>query len=265
VNFHAGAARPFAMRLDVDLRQFDPVPLIQAAGGGKRGLVEGKFDAACTVSAVGARLEDLLDATTGEIRITSRGGVFRGFPVTVNTPPESTSRLASIIASAGSVFGSRTAKKDVGEIASRSDAVAELARGWNPIPFDQLSLVLTRDATGLTVVKNFALIAPELRLTGSGSIPRPTGGRWFDEPLTMDYRLWARGRQAELLKYLGVLESHVDELGYAGCSMPLRVTGTLVTPDPAELDTKLAALALEKGGLVDRAAELFNRLRGAAK
>ena len=163
------------------------------------------------------------------------------------------------------MFGSLAAKKDPFEIGSRSDAVAELVRGWNPIRFDQLSVVVARDAALNTTLKNFTLISPELRLAGLGTAAHRPGVRLLDEPLTMDFKLHARGRQGELLKFLGVLESQVDDLGYAECSVPMRVAGTLGTPDPAELNTKLAALALEKSGLADRAAEIFNKLRGAGK
>ncbi|MEO6245574.1 MAG: hypothetical protein ABIQ12_09065 [Opitutaceae bacterium] len=265
LNYRAGVAQPFVAQAEVEVREFDSAPLLRTLNRGELKLLEGKFDVGLNLSAVAARCDLLAEAAKGEVRLTSRGGVFHGFPVTAGTPSESTGRLASIIASAGSVFGSWTSKKETGEVASRAEAVAELARSWYPIPFDQLSVVVTRDATGRTSVKEFTLIAPELRLTGSGFIRRDPGRAWVDDSLTMDYRLRARGRQAELLKFLGVLENHADDLGYAGCTMPLRVTGSLAAPDPMELNTKLAALALEKGGIVERATELFNKLRGTTK
>ena len=75
----------------------------------------------------------------------------------------------------------------------------------------------------------------------------------------------ARGRTAELIKYLGKLDATTDELGYAPCTLPLKVAGTLARPDTTELNQAMAALALEKSGVTERASELFNKLIGGGK
>lgn len=265
ITFNAVAPRPYAAQADLAVHEFNPGPLLRALGGDEPATVEGKFDVKSRLSAEATSLGGLAAGTAGEFQFTSRGGVFRGLPVSVSNPAESMSRLASIIASAGSVFGGFSAKKDYAEIGSRPEAVAELARGWNRISFDQLSVVVSRDAAMNTTVKNFTLISPELRLSGSGTALRRAAGRPIDESLVMEYSLRARGRQAELLKFLGVMDAHPDDLGYAACTVPLRVAGTLGKPDPGELNTKLAALALEKPGLTDKAADFLNKLRGAGK
>jgi hypothetical protein len=59
---------------------------------------------------------------------------------------ENTSRLAAWLASAGTAISAITGKKDYAEIANKTEAVAELARGLNPIPYDQLSVSVARDA-----------------------------------------------------------------------------------------------------------------------
>jgi hypothetical protein len=82
------------------------------------------------------------------------------------------------------------------------------------------------------------------------------------EVVAMEFTLRARGRQGELLKYLGALEPQTDDLGYATCSVPLKIGGTLGNPDPSEVNSKFTALAIERSGFGDKAAELFNKLRG---
>ena len=67
------------------------------------------------------------------------------------------------------------------------------------------------------------------------------------------------------MKYLGALEPQADDLGYAACTVPLKISGTLAQPDPSELNRRLAALALEKSGVTDKASELFNKLLGGGK
>jgi hypothetical protein len=87
----------------------------------------------------------------------------------------------------------------------------------------------------------------------------------LDQPLNLELSLRGRGRTADLLKYLGKLEVTTDELGYAPCTLPLKVAGTLARPDTTDLNQAMAALALEKSGVSERASELFNKLIGGGK
>ncbi len=104
-----------------------------------------------------------------------------------------------------------------------------------------------------------------MRLTGGGTALHRPGGNFFDDALAMEFKLRARGRQGELLKFLGVLDPQADELGYLPCTVPLRIGGTLARPDASEINVKLAALALEKAGVTEKASELFNRVFGTGK
>ena len=131
--------------------------------------------------------------------------------------------------------------------------------------FDQLSLVLTRDAARNVAVREFTLIAPELRLTGAGTVLHRGGERLLGDSLALEFSLRARGRQGDLLRHLGLLESSVDDLGYAACRIPLRVAGTPARPECGELAARLTALAAEKSGVADKAGELLNRILGAPK
>jgi hypothetical protein len=114
-------------------------------------------------------------------------------------------------------------------------------------------------------LNDFTLISPEVRLAGSGQASHRPGTPVFDDVLSMAFTLRARGRHAELLNYLGVLEGSPDELGYVPSTLPLKVAGTLAQPDTSELNEQLAAIALDKSGVSDKARELFNRLRGGGK
>ena len=62
-----------------------------------------------------------------------------------------------------------------------------------------------------------------------------------------------------------MLGAQPDDLGYAACTVPLNIRGTLGRPDTSELNSRLASLALEKGGVTDKAADLLNRLIGGGK
>lgn len=192
----------------------------------------------------------------------SRGGVFRGLPVTVKVPAGSPGRVAGFLAAAGQAIGGLARRREGTVTGSRAEAVAEFATALNPITFDQLSLRLVHEAGSPIALTDFTLIAPELRLSGSGSLGCGAGVPLARGGLAMEYRLRARGRQGDLLKYLGALDAAEDDLGYSACTLPIRIGGTLAEPEASELTVRLEALALEKNGVAERASELFNRLMG---
>jgi hypothetical protein len=80
--------------------------------------------------------------------------------------------------------------------------------------------------------------------------------------LTVEFKLRARGQAANLLKRIGRLDEVTDELGYAACTLPLKVNGTVGRPQTGELNRALVAIALEKSGVADKAADFIDRIRG---
>jgi hypothetical protein len=262
LSFDTSTPQPYALVADVAVREFDPAPLFRSMSEGQPATVEGKFDVTSKVEGRAATLLELATGAGGSFQLTSKGGVFRGLPVDVGHIVENTSKLAAWLASAGTAISAITGKKDYTEVANKAEAVAELARGLNPIPYDQLSVSFVRDAALNTTLRNFTLISPEVRLTGSGMARHEPGSCLLENSLAMEFTLRARGRQGELLKYLGALEGQTDDLGYATCTVPLKIGGTLGRPDTSELNTKLTALAIEKSGFGDKAAEFLNKIRG---
>ncbi|MBL9200260.1 MAG: hypothetical protein JNL39_07120 [Opitutaceae bacterium] len=261
VTFDASAPQPYALAVDLRLKEIDPAPLWGPAGQGDAAPVEGRFDLEGAIASGAAALPELPAAAAFEAQLTSKGGLFRVLPVNVAQAAENTGGFAAFFASIGSITG----RKAGAAIAGRPEAVAEFVRALNPIAFDQLSMQLTRDAAGATTLRNLALIAPELRLTGAGTSTPAAGPGLLDDELAMEFRLRARGRQAELLKYLGLLGPKVDRLGYAECTEPFRVGGTVGQPDASELSRRFAAVALEKSGVAEKASELINRIIGGGK
>lgn len=261
VTFEAKAATPYALTADLAVNDFDPAPLFLALNPGQPATVEGKFTVVSTLSGRAVTLADLASAAHGDFRLSSKSGIFRGLPVSASSKVEGTGKLAGGIAFLGNLAGAVTGRKEYTDIANKAQAVADVAKFWQAIPYDQLSVVFTRDTALNTVLKDFSLISPEVRLAGNGRATHAAGAPLLDEALAMEFKLRARGHHGELLKYLGALDAQPDELGYAGCTLPLRVSGTIGKPDTSELNRALAALALEKTG----ASDLFNKLLGGGK
>jgi hypothetical protein len=265
LTFDAQVPAPYGLTAEVAVSDFDPAPFFHSANPTQPATVEGKFS---LVSKLGGRATALTDfATTahGDIQLTSKAGAFRGLPVSFATKAESTGKIAASVAAVSNLFGSVTGKKEYADLANKAQAVTELTKSLNPIPYDQLNVVLTRDAAQNTVLKDFTLISPELRLSGSGQATCQSGQSLLDGSLTMEFKLRARGRQSEVLKFLGALDPQVDDLGYAACTLPLKIAGTIGHPDTSELNRSLANLALEKAGVTEKATELFNKLIGGGK
>ena len=265
LTFEAARPQPYALVAEVAVRDFDPGPFFQAVNRGQSAMVEGRFDVSSKLTSAATSLDSLAAEAGGEFQLTSKGGVFRGLPASVSQVAASTGRVAGLFAAAGNAVGGLTGKKDPAAVTSKAQAVAELASGLNPIPFDQLSVVLARHDPRTITLSDFALIAPELRLTGGGTMQHQRGTSLLQDALTMEFKLRARGRQKELLQYLGALEAPLDDLGYAGCTVPIRIGGSIGRPDASDFSAKLAALAAEKAGVTDKATELFNKLIGGGK
>lgn len=262
VTFDAEARPAYGLVADVAVREFDPAPLFRLRSPVEKPIVEGRFDLQSRLTGHAPTLGGLLRQSGGEIQLTSKGGVFRGLPVSVNTITETTSRWTAWLASAGTAISAVTGRRDTAEVANKTEAVAEVARALHPIVYDQLSVVLARESGRRTSLRDFALISPELRLSGQGSLEQPADGALQDETLALEFVLRARGRQAELLKFLGVIETQTDDLGYAACTVPLLVSGSVGRPDTTELSGRLSALAIEKSGLGEKAAEFLAWIRG---
>lgn len=263
--FEADRPEPFAAEVQVEVRDFDPGPLFRVASGGKPATLEGNFNLSSRLRGRAANLGSLAGAVAGEVLVSSRGGIFRGLPIKLAAGTAGAGRVAGMIAAAGSAFGSLTGRKDPPVIAGRAQAAAELAAGLGTIPFDQLSLVITRDAAHRTSLREFTLIAPELRLSGVGTLLERGAAGMLDGSLALEFSLRARGRQGDLLRHLGLLDPAMDDLGYAACRLPLRVTGTPARPDCGELAERLAALAAGKPGMAEKAGEFLQRIIGVSK
>jgi hypothetical protein len=267
VTFGTGAASKFAAVGEIGLEDFDAATFFRLADFKAPPPLEGKFAIAMRLDAQAPTWRGLSHPVMGSYDVTSRGGVFRGVPVNVGNLVENSSKLAAWIASAGSALvGWAGRKEDYDEITSRSQAANELAKALSTIAYDQLGLVVRREAAASTDIKEFTLISPDLRLKGSGRTRHVPGRPMLNDEVDLDMQIRARGRPAELLKYLGILDPKPDDLGYAACTIPLHLGGTVGRPEAHDFSNRLIALAVEKTGILDRAGakalDWINRLRG---
>lgn len=262
ITFDPKAPRPYALKADVAVKDFDPAPLFKAIDPKQPPTVEGKFNTTSQVSGQAPSLADLALAAGGDFNLSSSGGVCRIIPVNVNSAAETTGKLAGFVAQAGSLVGALTGKKEYSDLGSKAQALQELAAFIRNIAYDQLSVKVTRDPTLNSTLREFSLISPEIRLMGAGTTLHKPGTSAIDDAISMEFKLRARGRVGDLLKHLGLLDAQVDDLGYAVCTLPLKVGGTVGHPDTSELNQRLASMVIEKSGVLDKGGDLLKGIFG---
>jgi hypothetical protein len=207
----------------------------------------------------GRTIPELGSRAQGDFTLSSKGGLFRALSADVAAKMESTSKTASAVAFLGNVASAVSGRKEYGEAANKAEAVASLSKMISVIHYDQLNVVVSRDSELNTVLKDFTLIAPELRLAGIGKITAKAETELLAQPLAMQFQLGARGHTGDLLKALGVLDAtKKDDLGYFASSLQLNITGTLGQPNTIELQSMLVKLAYEKSS----AGDLLNKFLG---
>jgi hypothetical protein len=257
--FAPGAVRPYSIRADLAIEGLNAAPVFLAANPGAPPTLEGKFDLAAHVLGDGSDFADLASRFHGDCQATSRGGTFRVLSPGAAPKPETVGKIGAAVAYIGSVTSAITGRKDSGDLSNLAEAVTALVNSLRTIQYDQLSVALSRDESLDTVLRDFTLISPEIRLSGGGRLSSQDGVPILAQPLSMDFKLRARGHEAELLKYVGALDpKKPDDLGYLPCTLPIHIGGSLAKPDHSQFDVSLAKLAVERSG----AGDLLNKLLG---
>lgn len=252
VTFDTQAARPYALTADVQVANFDPGPLFKALKPGQPATVEGIFNATSTLRADGGNIGNLIDRARGDVTLTSKGGKFRALSADLS---DKIQKSSSTVAAIGGLIGAVTGKSQPAEYANKSQVAADIAKALSDIAYDQMTVDLTRDDALNFKVKDFSLISPEVRLTGTGEIRHAENVPILKSAMALSFQLGARGKLGEKMKHVSLLAATTDALGYTTCNIPLKIGGTLENPDASSWQNALLKAALEKSGL-------FNELLG---
>jgi hypothetical protein len=209
-------------------------------------VLEGLFDAEGEVSGSGAGAGDLLSAVQGSAKLTSRGGTFRALRADVaDALRGSPSRIAGAIDTVASLFSRKS--ENIGAV------LVDAARDISDIHYDQMSVTAERGGDLDVRLTGISLIAPEVRLNGTGRVSHVPGVAFADQPLTLDFDLAARGRLAKGLDLVGLLKDQTDDLGYTPLYQPVHLGGTLRRVDESQWRDMLVQAPLRKGtGLIDK-------------
>jgi hypothetical protein len=248
ITFHPAVPQPYVLALDLALENFDLAPVFRPEGSARPATVEGRANLLSHVTGTGATLDALAGRARGALQVSSKGGIFRALSADLSDRIQKTqSRVAAI----GSFLGIVT-----DDYVNKTKILADIAQSLAEIHYDQLNLAVTRDASLNFQIKDFSLIAPEIRLGGGGLIHFAAGVPVADQALELQLKLGARGRLGDLMQRAGLLEAAQDNLGYAAFAVPLKLGGTLARTDTSAIRDALLNSALERSGLLD---SLFGR------
>ncbi len=232
----------YELKGDLAVDNFDLGAIFRARDPSRPPTVEGRVYVQTHLTGSAPSLELLADRTQGDLRVTGKSGVFRALSVNLSDQVQKVSKAAVIGGMLGLVSD---------DYVNKTQIIADIAKSLAEIPYDQLSMTAVRDASLNLVVKDFALISPEVRLGGTGTIRYVAGVPIASQPLELQLNLGARGRLGDLMKRAGLLEAQQDTLGYAAFAVPLKLGGTLTKPDTSAIRDALINSALQRSGLLD--------------
>jgi hypothetical protein len=228
------------------VKEFDLGPIFKAMDPGKPPTVEGRFDVHGQAKGAGRTLGELLRQTEGDLVLQSRKGVSRLLSRPPPPPPHSTGIVSGVTNTAARLIDNLGEK--VGKIVSYTDPTDEIAGMLGEVPFDQLSVRVSRDPAANLRLTEFTLVSPILRLQGEGVVAPEAGKSWFNRPLKLTLSLGVMGtvEKAMTQAKAPMLSPNRDDLGYLKSTDPFDVVGTLDQPDPGQLYTMVARSMLGK-------------------
>jgi hypothetical protein len=89
------------------------------------------------------------------------------------------------------------------------------------------------------MLQDFTLISPDVRLSGVGKLVYAEGKPLLDQALDAQIAFGARGKLGQLLGQVKMLKAEKDNLGYSVLSAPIKIGGTLASPDNSDLRAKI--------------------------
>lgn len=231
-----GATVPYAMTANVELDNYQLDAL--------RSTLEARVNLGIELTSRATALDGLANAAQGKVRLTSRGGVTH--LLAKSAPLQALGTGAAAVGVGASLIGALTGNSTMEKVGTISNGVARIADLLQSIRFDQLNVLLSRDATNDLVLEDFTLVAPEVRVTGKGRVKSVAGKELGDMPLALGFQLAARGTVGDGLRGLGLVAAAPDSLGYFPLAFEPQIGGTVGSPDKSAFYNQLAQVALAR-------------------
>ena len=264
VTFAPQVRDPYALKAEFALANFDSAPLFRALDPSRLPAVEGRFNVISHLAGNGGNAAQLMQRTRGDFELSSKTGLFRGLSADMaESLKQAPSMLSAAVGSVGTLLGLKKEKIDDANeyLDKQGKVVVEIADRLKEIAYDQINVVAARDEALNIRLKEFSLIAPEIRLRGRGEISYRESVPLLAQPLDLRIQLGARGRLENLMNNVALLDKGQDELGYTNLIETIRLGGTLENIDKSALKKLLTEAAVKKArsSLLDNLNGLLGR------
>lgn len=258
VAFDAKSPQPYSLGATITGGPVDSARLIPAkSSAGDSPALEGRFKVRDTITSSGRTLAELLARRQDEFRAVSAGGIFHLLKTNVaqslpDDPTPVKDALAGVGSAVAALFGVDTKTMPIGlnKLSKPMEAVLNLTYEFPLLRYDHLALTAVSEPNGDLQITEVALVAANVRLSGSGRIPAKAGLPFYARPMSLELQLSARDRMGSLLSTAGLLSATKDDKGFAPLSQRLRFGGTLEAVDNSEwhdLLVKTASQPTPKG------------------
>jgi len=207
--------RPYELKAEVQLPGFDLGEYLKRANSEAVPLAEGIIDILGEVQGQGRSLAALMETWQGRFSVKGRDGIFRPL-----SGSEKARRTQAVLGLASLFAGGKVRELQ---------AVNQILEQLKEIHFSKLDIEAERGGNLDIVFKQLALISPELRLNGKGTIRYQQGVPITDQWLELPISLSAKPPVANMLQQLNLLSDKQDDMGYY-MGPSFRLSGSLADP-----------------------------------
>jgi hypothetical protein len=217
LGFDPSAEQPYRLESRCTADGVEISRLLQRGRDGNA-VLDGPFALELSLAASGVRLRGLGSGLTGQWAVLGGPGEFRGFR-------EQTRSASSVAGLLGAFLKS-----------DRLQALAGLAQELGVIRYEQIRMDVERDAAGRLTVGRLQLQGPGIKLAGEGWVGASPWDGYGQAPMSLTFRMGAKGTLADLLGEVGLAElGRIDAEGYRLMNRSFTVGGSPMAPDVSDL------------------------------
>ncbi|HZZ18677.1 MAG TPA: hypothetical protein VFE25_04875 [Opitutaceae bacterium] len=248
--FDAAGASPYTLKATSAPFEVDAKTLFPVVHPDDLPTIEGHFSVAPSLVGAGVNYQDLVAGTEAEFRISSTSGIVRLLGANVGTSfHERSAPMTDTLGTVGSVVGGFLGSQKAADLGAKNhlskpaEAALDLGNQLSEIGCDLITLTARRTPEGSFTLSGVDMAAPGTFLRGSGTFGSAKGTALQDQALSLDLRVGAKGKVAELLATAGIAVPGKDAQGFTLVSGMIHFGGTPAHVDATSWQQMLATAA----------------------
>ena len=225
IRYAAREANAYSLLAAFGFKEIDPSFFSKKRSGSFP--IQGLFDGVFNLTGSGSTLDEAVDSSVGDFKITGTNGVLTAFEL------DNRSQLGLGVMG---LLGKQFDRPGI-------SAIAETVPYFKDIRFDSFVLELKRGADQKVMIPQLKFIGESLLIDGYGMIAASNIQDIMDQPLQLGLELGAKGKLVHYLETLQLLKPVVAEDGFRRWNKAANIKGTLGDPDTSEIMDILSSAA----------------------